>query len=442
MDKATLTALLKDNGIVGAGGAGFPTYAKIDERAKTVILNCSECEPLLRLHRQLLSTKTKEILSALSTVMEVVGAEEGVVALKKVYKRTIAVLEESVSGFKNIRVKKLDEVYPAGDEVILAYEVTGKVIRPGGLPIESGIAVFNVETMYNLYKAMNGEPVTTKLVTLACEVNEPKTVRVPLGMRLDEVVKLGGGEKREDCVYVVGGPMMGNITPKSATVTKTTNAILVLPEDHYVVERKRTNNKINLKRAAASCCQCHMCTDLCPRHLIGHPIDPSRFMLAATCKDIQDVAAFTNTLYCSSCGLCEMYSCTQGLSPRTLIAEVKNALRKNGVKPSPDVQASPVEPQREFRKAPLTRLLCRLDLLKYKNPAPLENDTVECDTVCESLSQHIGAPSVCIIKQGDMVKSGQLIAQAGKGLSVNLHASIDGLVTEITDKYIEIKKVR
>lgn len=442
MDVKTLGNLLKDNGVVGAGGAGFPTYAKIDERAETIILNCCECEPLLRLHRQLLERNARDILDAFELVRETVGAKVGYIGLKKVYKKTIESLNGVIADYPDLKIKTLDDVYPMGDEVILIYETTGKVVRPGGLPIESGVAVFNVETMYNLARALKGEPVYSKLITLACEVKEPKTIRVPLGMQLDEVVALAGGETVEDPVYVVGGPMMGNIQPRTATVTKTTNAILVLPSDHYIINRKRSNNKVNLKRAAASCCQCNMCTDLCPRHLLGHPIDPARFMRAATCKDVQDQSVFVNALYCSSCGLCEMYSCMQELSPRTLLAEMKGALRVAGVKPSPTIQAGAVVPSREYKKAPISRLRKRLDLEKYNHSAPVHEEYIGCDVVRENLSQHIGAPSAPVVNKDDKVSLGQLIAKAGNGLSVNLHASIEGVVTNVTNRYIEIRKVK
>ncbi len=441
MDKTALTNLLKENGIVGAGGAGFPTYAKIDERAETIIMNCCECEPLLKLHRQLLEKHTEEILNAFEIIRETVGAKQAIIGLKKTYVETIEAVKSVIGNYKNISIKAVDPVYPAGDEVVLIYEITGKVVRPGGLPIESGVAVFNVETVYNLSEALKGTPVSSKLVTVACEVKNPKTVRVPLGMPLNEVVALAGGEKCDDTVYFVGGPMMGNIMPKNTTVTKTTNAVLVLKKDHYLVNRKTSKNKVNLKRAAASCCQCNMCSDLCPRHLLGHPIDPARFMRAATCKSIQDQTAFIGALYCSSCGLCELYSCMQGLSPRTLLAEVKGALRTAGIKPSPTLNAGEVSPQRAFRKAPVHRLEARLDLSKYDVPAPLEDELHPCDKVIEKLSQHIGAPAVPSVNKGDTVKIGQVIAKAGNGLSVNIHASISGQVTDVTDKYIEIKKV-
>lgn len=181
-----------------------------------------------------------------------------------------------------------------------------------------------------------------------------------------------------------------------------------------------------------------MCTDLCPRHLLGHPIEPNKFMLAATCKDVQEPNIFINTLFCSSCGLCEMYSCFQGLSPRSLMAEYKGGLRANGIRP-PKVEAKPVGPEREYRKVPMERLMARLDLTRYNREAPLDESAVPVKTVRILLSQHIGAPASAIVKAGDMVTKGQMIAEPGKGLSVGIHASVNGLVTEVNEKYIVIE---
>ena len=441
MEITKLQAVLKDAGVVGAGGAGFPTYAKVDKRAKTIILNCVECEPLLKLHRQLLEQYAAEIVQTFHTLGKAVGATDIVIGIKKSYKRTIAALNQYIGEYPEVRLGLLDEVYPGGDEVVLIYEVTGKVIRPGGLPIESGVAVFNVETIYNLYRAMQQDtPNVDKLVTVVGEVNNPITVRVPIGCTMEEVVNLAGGASIEDPVYFVGGPMMGNIGNHFDTVTKTTNAILVLPENHVIIQRKKGNAVIELKRAAASCCQCSMCTDLCPRHQLGHPIEPNLFMQAATCKDIQNPDIFLNTMFCSSCGLCEMYSCMQGLSPRTLIGEYKNGLRKAGMKPPSEPKVRPVEQSRKYRKAPMSRLMARLDLTKYNTNAPLNNDVVPMNKVKIMLSQHIGAPAISSVKKGDIVKVGQVVGKPAQGLSSTIHASIDGKVMEVTDKYITIQK--
>ena len=441
MDIKELAALLRQNGVVGAGGAGFPTYAKLDARADTIIMNCAECEPLLKLHRQLLEKHAEEIVAAFKLIKDTVGAKDAIIGIKKAYKQTIAALEKVLPRYEGVRLGLLDEVYPAGDEVVLIYEVTGKVVRPGGLPIECGVCVFNVETCYNLSRALNRqEPVVDKLVSVVAEVNNPVTLRMPIGATVEDAVRLAGGAKIKDPVYFVGGPMMGNILPGSAPITKTTNAILVLPQNHYLVERKRSRSETMLKRAAASCCQCSMCTDLCPRHMLGHPIEPHLFMRAATCKDVQDPNIFVNTFFCCSCGLCELYSCFQGLSPRSLMAEYKNGLRAAGVR-APKVEAAPVHPARELRKVPMKRLMARLDLTKYDAPAPLQDACVEVKTVYIPTRQHIGAPAQPCVKAGDTVKRGQVIAQPAEGLSVAIHASVNGRVREVTATQIVIDTI-
>ncbi|MFQ9510343.1 MAG: SLBB domain-containing protein [Lachnospiraceae bacterium] len=438
MEMKELSSVLQQNGVVGAGGAGFPTYAKLDERAETIILNCAECEPLLRLHRQLLEKHAYEIMSTFYLIAETVGAKEAIIGIKKAYKKTIEALEANISAFPNMKIGLLDEVYPAGDEVVLIYEVTGKVVKPGSIPIESGVAVFNVETVYNLYRALHDQhPVVDKLVSVVAEVNNPVTVRVPLGTTIDEVVALAGGATIPDPVYFMGGPMMGYIGSGQDVVTKTTNAVLVLPEDHLIIQKKKGKAKVDLARAAASCCQCSMCTDLCPRHALGHPIEPHLFMRAATCKDIQEPEIFINTLFCSSCGLCEMYSCFQGLSPRTLMAEYKGGLRSAGVK-VPKVEPAPVEASREYRKIPMERLMSRLGLTKYNVDAPLHDDTVYMKRVKIMLRQHIGAPAQPVVAVGDSVTMGQVIAAPAKGLSVAIHASISGKVIEVNNNFIII----
>ena len=165
-------------------------------------------------------------------------------------------------------------------------------------------------------------------------------------------------------------------------------------------------------------------------------------MHAAACNDFQDVSAFLNTFYCSGCGVCELFACPQGLSPRKMVQAVKTALRKNGVKPPKDVEAKEVHPMRDMRRVPLDRLASRLGVKKYQVQAPLDNRLIdgfsEVNILC---SQHIGAPAVPIVKMGDRVKKGQVIAKAADGLSVNIHASIDGLVTAVSTKSITVKRI-
>lgn len=444
MEIQALKQVLRENGIVGAGGAGFPAYAKLDERAEIILMNCAECEPLLKLHRQLLEQRAEDILRAFDRIAQTVGAKEAIIGIKREYKATLKAIDRYIDAYPNMRVQLLDGAYPMGDEVVLIYEATGRVIRPGGLPIEEGVAVFNVETVYNVYRGMeNSTPVIDKLVTVVGEVEHPITVRVPLGASIKDVIAYAGETTTKNPVYLIGGPMMGNLADETAVVTKTTNAVIVLDKSHSLVRRKNRNAAIDLKRAASSCCQCETCTSLCPRHALGHPIEPHKFMRSAANQDFQDTSVFLNTMFCSSCGLCENFSCPQGLSPRSLIADYKAGLRKAGVKPPAGVVPAPVQESRQYRKVPEERLAARLGLSKYDVEAPLQEDGYwkSKDIIHKvkiPLSQHIGAPAVPVTESGAKVKAGDMIAKPGNGLSVAIHASMDGTVREVTEKYIVI----
>lgn len=439
MELSKLKELLRENGIVGAGGAGFPTYAKLSEKAETVILNCAECEPLLKLHRQVLERYAAEILGALSEIVKAVGAKNGIVAVKEHYKDTLEAVQYEIGEYPSLSVCKLKSVYPSGDELILIKDVTGKTVSPGALPISVGVIVCNVETVYNVYKALQGEPVTEKFVTVAGEVKNPMTLRVPVGTEVSELIKTAGGVTTEEPTYIFGGLMMGKIGNKRDPVTKTTNAVIVLPSDHSAVLNKKRNPKISLRRAMSVCCQCHSCTDLCSRHIAGYPVEPHMVMRIMSNGGKGDLNIIPGAMFCSGCGLCETYSCPQGLSPRALIDEIKAVARANGIKPAP-MELLPNDELAEYRRVSVDRLTGRLGVKKYDLPAPITEE-FGTDKVKILLSQHIGAPSVATVKVGDEVKKGSVIAEAKEGaLGVNIHASIDGTVTALTEKYVVISK--
>ncbi len=437
-----LVEIMKKNGVAGAGGAGFPSYAKLDKRADTIILNCAECEPLLKLHRQVLEKYSYEILSTLNIIAEAVEADRIIVAVKAGYKSAVNAVKANLDKFPKASIGFLPEVYPAGDEVVTIYETTGRVVAPGALPITVGVTVFNVETILNVYNAItNNAPVTTKYVTIAGEVKNPVTLKAPLGMTYAELIELAGGTTVSDYALIGGGPMTGRIVSPTDLVTKTSNAILVLPENHSLISKKRSKIQIDMKRAMAACCQCRMCTDLCSRNLLGHPIEPHAFMRSATSGATKDVGPFINTMYCSQCGICELYACGQGLSPRTLIGEYKAGLRKAGVKIDPaDIVFKEVNENREQRLVPMPRLTARLGLTKYNVPAPLVDETVKAKKVKIMLGQCIGVPAAPIVKKGNKVTIGQVIGEAAEGkLSMPIHASVNGKVTEANDKFVIIE---
>ena len=294
MDINTLKNILQENGIVGAGGAGFPTYAKLDERANTILLNCAECEPLLKLHRQLLEKHAYEIMKTFSMVADVVGADEAIIGVKESYKDTVKALETYIDEFPKVKIHQLPEVYPMGDEVVLIYEATGRVVRPGGLPIEQGVAVFNVETIYNVYRAVEkNHPVTDKLVSVVAEVEHPVTVRVPLGTTIGEVVALAGVTTVKDPVYFVGGPMMGfALYDLHVPCTKTSSAFLFM--EHDAVSESQA--------IQTACINCGRCVGVCPGHVL-----PARL---ATLAERGDMAGFEalDGMECCECGCCS-YIC-------------------------------------------------------------------------------------------------------------------------------------
>lgn len=441
MELAKLSEIMRECGIVGAGGAGFPAYAKLNPAADTVILNCAECEPLFKLHRQVLARYAKEILTALDEIAESLGASSVIVAVKPAYTEAVEALKACIGKFKKAKIKYLPEVYPAGDEVVTVYETTGRVIAPGALPITVGCIVYNVESIYNFYRAWKeGATVTHKFITVAGEVKNPCTLRVPLGITYGELVRLVGGKTCEDAVIIAGGPMTGRISSESEVVTKTSNAILVMPKNSYIVSKRLTPVTISTKRAMAACCQCRMCTDLCSRNLLGQPIEPHKIMRAVA-SGVADSKVFLGAFSCSSCGLCEMYSCGQGLDPRSIINEIKGELRKNGIMPPKGIEAGKVDPSIKYRKVPMSKLTARMGLTKYDVPAPLVDVDITCDSVKIMLAQGIGAPAVAVVKKGDSVKAGDLIGSyVADRLGTSVHASLDGRVCEVTDSYVVIEK--
>lgn len=435
-----LKAIVRESGVVGAGGAGFPSYAKMTDKADTVILNCVECEPLLKLHKQLLAAYAQEIVQMLDEIRETLGAKEAVIGIKNEHAGTIRILEEVIRDYPKVRICAVRPTYPMGDEVVLIYEATGRVIKPGGIPIDENVIVYNAETVYNMYKGVHEKaPVTNKLVSIVGAVAKPITIRIPLGATVKDAVRAAGGVTVKNPAYVMGGPMMGHLGTERTVITKTTNAVIVLPEEHKVVMRMKKNLDIERRRAASSCCQCRTCTEMCPRHALGHPIEPHRIMRAVANQDTSDLSVYTNAAYCSSCGLCENYSCPQGLSPRSVIAEFKDGLRGAGIRPQ-KLEPAPVAEDRELKKVPVPRLKAKLGLTEYDVPAPFEDTEIETFCVKVLMSQHIGAPAVPSVRQGEPVKKGQKIAEAAEGLSVAIHASIDGTVEKANDKEIVIKR--
>lgn len=441
MEFSKLSEIMRAAGVVGAGGAGFPSYAKLNMAADTIILNCAECEPLLKLHRQVLARYAKEIMMTLQEIADTVEADSVIIAIKPAYKEAVEAIKAHLNEYKKVRIGYLPEIYPAGDEVVTIYETTGRVVNPGALPITVGCVVYNVETIYNVYRAWKeAAPVTHKYITVAGEVKAPCTFKAPLGMTYGELIKMAGGTTCPDTVIIAGGPMTGMISSESDIVTKTSNAILVMPKNAYIVQKRVTPITIDTKRAMAACCQCRMCTDLCSRNLLGHPIEPHKVMRAIAGGISTDSATFLSTFSCSSCGLCELYACGQDLNPRTLIAELKGQLRKNGIMPPRGLVAEPVSSTRDCRRVPMSRLIGRLGLAKYDVDAPIVDVEIKSKKAKIKLAQSIGVPSTACVSVGDNVKYMDVVGSfTPDKLGTAVHAPFDGKVVEVNEQFVVIE---
>lgn len=431
-------------GVVGAGGAGFPTHVKLQFEVQQVLGNGASCEPLLAGDPYLMVNQPGPVLDGLLTVMDCTGSEKGTICLKSKHAEAVAILKDKVSdnGYAGrITVFELDDFYPAGDEFILVNEVLGKIVPEGGIPLNVLAVVSNVESLLNISRAMANLPVTDRYLTVCGEVNRPLICRVPIGTPANVVIDLAGGPKIPDFRVVMGGPMMGKVlSTGTEPITKTTSGIIVLHPDHNVIRDKSRSLDQMRFIGKSACTQCSRCTDLCPRYLIGHDLKPHRIMrhLAYTPGMTGDI--LEDALICSECGVCEKFACPMMLSPREINAAVKQKLLKEGIKREPRSDAYRVSPFNETRKIPIKRLMERLEVAKYDVHPPFGGEELQVKQVIIPLQQHLGKPAVPIVGMGDRVKKGDLIGEIPEGaLGARVHASIDGTVAAV-DENVVIKQ--
>ena len=429
---------IRQAGVVGCGGAGFPTHVKLNAKPEIFIVNGAECEPLLRTDRYLMIHESERLVAGVELICEALGITNGCIALKKTYKEEIAALRETIARRHSyVRLHLMDSFYPAGDEQVVVYEVTGKVVPPAGIPLDVGAVVDNVATVIAVYDAARGIPFTDKYVTVTGEVREPVVVKVPVGTSVRRCIELAGGPARRDVMVVMGGPMMG--VPMSwdqameACIKKTTNGLLILPEGCAIDRRRQTQLVHILNRAKSACIQCSYCTQMCPRHMLGHPLQPHRIMRRmAACADIKEVLddpQIRNAAICSECGICEVYACPMGLQPRVVNGYLKGELAAAGIRYQKTGETYAADANRELRKAPTARVAARAGVGDYYGISGHGYKEDVPERVTLPLRMHIGAPCQPIVSEGDRVEKGQLVAVCPEGkLGADLHASIAGRV--------------
>lgn len=430
-------------GVVGVGGAGFPTHIKLKCKVEYLIINGAECEPLLEVDKYLMREKSMEIIRSIEAVGELIEAKHMIIGLKGKYHDEIACLNKAIKALDaQVELHTLDNFYPAGDEQVMVHEITGRVIPAGGIPLDIGVVVSNVGTLVGIDDAMENRPVVEKYMTVVGEVNEPGFLQVPIGTSVTSCIEACGGTNLSDYKVILGGPMMGKVIGSEQVdttyVTKTMGALIVIPADHYIAKRKEQPISHSINQARTACIQCKMCTDMCPRNLMGHQLRPHKIMRAMG-LGIPNEEILHEAMICSECGICELYACPMGLSPRLVNAYVKQELRQKGIRYERQ-PLNDVNPLRAYRKVPVPRLISRLDLTQYKGKKMNGLQKLDMDKVCIPLSQHIGKPATPKVVVGDYVQKGQLIGGVERDdFGANIHASISGKVCEV-NQYIAILK--
>jgi electron transport complex protein RnfC len=312
---------IKESGIVGLGGAGFPTTVKISpvkgKTLDTLVVNGAECEPYITSDYREMIENPKGIIEGIKIVMELTKISNTLIGIEENKPEAIKILSEMLSSETNINVVKLKTRYPQGGEKQLIYAVTGKKVPAGGLPIDVGVLVQNVNTLSFIDSYFKtGIPLISKNITVdGSAVSKPNNVKVLIGTALGEVFDFCGGFKKDPLKIIMGGPMMGvSQFSLENTVLKQTNALLALTKDELPLDKESV------------CIRCGKCIEVCPMNLL--PLYLNSHVVKGLIKDTEKY----NINDCIECGSCS-YICP---ASRNLVqsirygkSELRNLKNKN-----------------------------------------------------------------------------------------------------------------
>lgn len=426
---------VKEAGVIGAGGAGFPAHVKYNTQVEIMLANGAECEPLLYKDKELMHLFTGEVKKGMELVAEATGASRSILGIKAKNAEVIGQFKQLFGGTHH-EIFQMGDYYPAGDEYVLVYEATGRLIPYGGYPVNIGCVVANVETLLNVALAQLGVPVTEKFITVAGAVKEPVTLKVPIGTTFGEVLELAGGALGDGEVAALeGGAMMGKLqTDLNAPVTKLTGGYIVLPSDHYLIRRRNQSMSEIRKIGQSACDQCTYCTEFCPRYLLGYEIEPHKVM--RTLGFAGEKADYWSrfAVNCCECNLCSLFACPEDLDPKQACVRSKTNIRLKNLPYTPPDRPLQAHPLQAHRKISIKKLTRKLGLMAYDHPALYREIDFKPARVVLPLKQHFGAPCEPLVGVGDKVSLGQKIASIPDGqLGAELHASISGKVTAVND---------
>ena len=290
--------IVKEAGITGMGGAGFPTHVKLSGavgKADTIILNGAECEPYITADHRLMLERGEAVIGGARFIMKALGLKEATIGIEGNKLDAVEHLKSLLpNGDTSIHVETLKTRYPQGAEKQLIQRVTGREVPPGGLPADVGCTVFNVATAAAIYDAVTeGKPLTHRNVTITGgAIERPMNVNAPIGTPVEHLIKMAGGFKTQPQRLLMGGPMMGN--PQydlTAPMFKGTNCILAL-----------TDAEAAIQDTEQTCLRCGRCVNACPMHLM-----PLYMHMYAEKRAWHELEGY-NIMDCMECGSCN-YVC-------------------------------------------------------------------------------------------------------------------------------------
>lgn len=305
-----IVEIVKNAGIVGMGGAGFPTYVKLKpgKPIDAVLLNGCECEPMLTADHKLLLNYADEVIYGLKAVMKAVDAPKGYIVIEDNKPDAVELMKSKVEGLENIEVTVARTKYPQGAEKMLIKRVMGRMVPSGGLPADVGAVVCNVSTVKAISDAIQlGMPLIERVVTVTGErIKNPGNFIIKVGTCVKEIIDYCGGITAQDVTVKMGGPMMGMLLPDlNVSVIKGSNGIIAFDTDHS---------------EAVSCIKCGRCADVCPMEL--SPLYFAKFADEENWQGMKD----KNVMDCIECRSCE-YICSSKIPLVTKIKAGKAAVR-------------------------------------------------------------------------------------------------------------------
>lgn len=319
--KKDLVLAAKDCGLVGLGGAGFPTHIKLnipeDKNIDTLLINAAECEPYITSDNRTIIENTEQIINGINLIKEILNIKTAIISIEKNKPVAIKELKRTIiQSNSDINVMILDTRYPQGAEKVLIKVSTNRVVPCGKLPADVGCLVMNVSSVFTLYNYITtGLPLVNRLITVdGSAINSPKNVIVPIGTSISEVIKFCGGYKKPAKKILMGGPMMGiALTDDTMPILKQNNAILVLDE-----------NDSNLPKPT-TCIRCGRCVKSCPMNLM-----PLSFEQNLKKGNLENLIKL-NINNCMECGSCA-FSCPANRPLVQSIRTGKFLIKKNKIK--------------------------------------------------------------------------------------------------------------